>query len=250
MPPGPVYNWLAVAHSALVILDHALQHRVSQVTRVGGIGVPQGTKRARDEYGNNRGAKDVEEPVTPADESLSPAPTYVRPSSLLHANEAWLRQLKISVTPTTQLFEAASERQLRGDATGTSTPVELNSTSSILPASAEPGPPAADTLTPASGVDVSSLDAPPFRHSPIAESDAPPNDVFIPQLPFSVTLKSEVNSPQALVSRPESSRLLQSSKVPSSRIGRLFHYGGATHNPLARAKLGLILRRLRPRSSP
>ena len=37
MPPGPVYNWLAVAHSALVILDHALQYRAAQVTRIGSI---------------------------------------------------------------------------------------------------------------------------------------------------------------------------------------------------------------------
>jgi hypothetical protein len=33
-----------------------------------------------------------------------------------------------------------------------------------------------------------------------------------------------------LEARPEQLRRLQSSKVPSSRIGRLFHYGGTNPN--------------------
>jgi hypothetical protein len=49
--------------------------------------------------------KDVEEIVpSTADEPLSSKPTHVQPSSLLHANEAWLRQLEISTTPRAFIF--------------------------------------------------------------------------------------------------------------------------------------------------
>jgi hypothetical protein len=109
MPPGPLYNWLAVAHSALVILDHALQYRAAQVTRVGSIRLSQ--SRQRGARGGvyektQEEVKDVEEIVpSTADEPLSSEPTHVQPSSLLHANEAWLRQLEIAATPRTSLSE-------------------------------------------------------------------------------------------------------------------------------------------------
>ena len=56
--------------------------------------------------------KDVEEIVpSTTDEPLSSEPTHalVQPSSVLHANEAWLRQLEIVATPRTSLFETVSE---------------------------------------------------------------------------------------------------------------------------------------------
>jgi hypothetical protein len=74
IPPGLVYSWLAVAHSALVILDRALQYRVAQVTRVGSIRISQSRKRgARGGVyeKTQQGVKDVEE-IAPsiADEPL------------------------------------------------------------------------------------------------------------------------------------------------------------------------------------
>jgi hypothetical protein len=50
-----------------------------------------------------------------------------------------------------------------------------------------------------------------------------------------VIVTSEANLLQVLLPEPESLRRLQSSKVPSSRIGRLFHYGGTKHNHLTNA---------------
>ena len=41
-----------------------------------------------------------------------------------------------------------------------------------------------------------------------------------------VTVTSEASLLQVLIPKSESPRHLQSSKVPSSRIARLFHYGG------------------------
>ena len=47
--------------------------------------------------------------------------------------------------------------------------------------------------------------------------------------PICVTVTSEASLLQVLIPKSESPRHLQSSKVPSSRIGRLFHYGGIDH---------------------
>jgi hypothetical protein len=144
MPRGLVYNWLAVAHSALVILDHALQYRAARATRVGSIRISQSRKRgARGGVYENtqQGMKDVEEIVpSTADEPLSSEPTHVQPSSLLRANEAWLRQLEISTTPRASLFEMVPEQQLRGDTTVASMLLEPGSSSTTVRGIAETRP--------------------------------------------------------------------------------------------------------------
>jgi hypothetical protein len=95
MPLGLVYNWLAVAHSALVIPDHTPQYRAARATRVGSIRISQSRKRGARGDVSQQGVKDVEEIVpSTADEPLSSEPTH-EPSTLLHANESWLRQLEI-----------------------------------------------------------------------------------------------------------------------------------------------------------
>jgi aarF domain-containing kinase len=212
MPPGPVYNWLAVTHSALVILNHALQYRTAQITRVGSIRVSQRQERGArgGVYEKTQEVKDVEEIVpSTGDEPLSSEPTYVQPSSLLHANEAWLRQLEIAATPRESLSEIVPEQHLRGYTTVASMLLEPSSSSTTVPGIAETRPPAAEPPVPAADVNLSSSDAP----------------------------------------RLESSRHLQSSKVPSSRIGRLFHYGGIyLHDYLPARSLRLMVRFFRPRS--
>jgi hypothetical protein len=187
MPPGPVFNWLAVAHSALVILDHALQYRAAQVTRVGAsIRVSQSRQRAPRSGENGRQAKDVVEveelvvtPPTTADAGEPPSgPTRVQPSSLGHANEAWLSQIGIAATPQTSLPEAIMEQQqLRGDTTGVSKLLEPSST---IPAPEARHPPAAEPSVPDADVDISRPDAPLSPpHLPIPESDASPDDVLL-----------------------------------------------------------------------
>ncbi|KAH9970265.1 hypothetical protein BJV74DRAFT_262735 [Russula compacta] len=175
MPPGPVFNWLAVAHSALVILDHALQHRAAQVTRVGCIRVSQSKERARSVDEREPEAKDAEELVKPADESHSLGPTHVQPSSLLHANEAWLRQLEIAATPLHSLSETvSSEQRLRGDTAGGSASFEPTT----LPTTVEASPPTSDPPIRAADVNLSGMDAPSSQHIPAPESDPPPHDVL------------------------------------------------------------------------
>lgn len=213
MPPGPVYNWLAVTHSALVILNHALQYRTAQITRVGSIRVSRRQQRGARGGVYEKTQEEVEdvEEIVPStgDEPLSPGPNHVQPSSLLHANESWLRQLEIAATPRESLSEIVPEQQLRGDTTVSSMLLEPSSSSTTVPGIAETRPPAAEPPMPAADVNLSSSDAP----------------------------------------RLESSRHLQSSKVPSSRIGRLFHYGGIYfHVYLPARSLRLMVRLSRPRS--
>jgi hypothetical protein len=183
--PGLVYNWLAVAHSALVILDHALQYRAApaRVTRVGSNRISQSRKR-RARGGvyekTQQGMKDVEEIVpSTADEPLSSEPTHVQPSSLLYANESWPRQLEISTTPRATLSEMVPEQQIRGDTTVASVPLELSSSSTTVRGIAETRPPAAEPSLPAADVNLSRSDAPPPQHLPIPESDAPADDMLL-----------------------------------------------------------------------
>jgi hypothetical protein len=61
---------LAVAHAALVILDHALQYRAAQVTRVGSIRVSQSRQRVYEK--TQQEVKDVEEIVLSQQVSFFP----------------------------------------------------------------------------------------------------------------------------------------------------------------------------------
>jgi len=189
MPPGPVFNWLAVAHSAFVILDHALQHRAAQLTRAGGICVSQSQKRAHGVNENGQDAKDVEEPVTPADEPIPPRPTHdVRTSSLRHANEAWVRQLEIAGSPLTSLPGTVTEPQFPSatdttwaSSTSTSAPFEMDSTSTTLPTIPDPGPFTTGSPMPAAGTDLFRLDVPPSQQPPIPPLDESPQEVLLDQ---------------------------------------------------------------------
>jgi hypothetical protein len=182
MPPGPAFNWLAVAHSALVILDHALQHKTAQVTRVGGIRISQCQKRTRDPYKSDRREKDEEELVTPTDESPTQGLTHVRPSSLLHANEAWLRQLEVAATPLASMLETILEQQSRDKRTEASEPLEPNSTLSTLPTTAKARSHAADPLDPlvlAADIELSGLDVSSPQDPQVPELQASPHDVLL-----------------------------------------------------------------------
>lgn len=190
MPPGPVYNWLAVAHSALVILDHALQYRAAQV---GSIRVSQsrqrGTRSGVFEKTNGE-VKDVEELLaSTADEPLSSDPTFVRPSSLLHANKAWLRQLEIAATPQTSLLETTPEPQVRGGATVASTLPQPSPTSTTIP---DPGAgrlPVTEPLILTADVNLSLSDTPASQNLSIPKSDAHHDDVLFHHSFFLCILK-------------------------------------------------------------
>ena len=173
MPPSPVHSWLAVVHSALLILDHALQYRAAQVTRgVESIRVSQSRQRGVRGGGGGGGVyeKTRAEEAKDPDEPLSSEPFHVQPSSLFHANEAWLRQLEIAATPRTPFPETVSDQQLRGDTTVASMLLEPSFSSTTVPGIPETRPPAAEP--------------PPTRAADVNLSisdDAPVVDVRTPQ---------------------------------------------------------------------
>ena len=178
MPPSPAFNWLAVAHSVFVILDHALEHRAAQVARVGGIRVSESRKRANGLHESEQRGKAVQELVTPTDESPGPVSTYVQPSSLLRANEAWLRQIEITATPLASLLETFIEQQVR-ETTEISEPLQPNSTSTALSATAEADLHEADSHVLAADINPSELDIPSSHDLQLPVSQAPPHDVFL-----------------------------------------------------------------------
>ncbi|KAI0270393.1 ABC1 family-domain-containing protein [Gloeopeniophorella convolvens] len=213
MPSGPVFNWLTVVHSGLQILDHALQYRTAQAARAGVIRTSKGRKRSPEPF------EDVVN-VEPEAETSEPGPSHVaftQPSSLRHANEAWLRQLAIVPIPPIPSYSSSAEPAPR-------TWIKDAHTSSFLD-------------HPSKELDVAT-NATPTVFSLNAESDSVPKESLKPlldeKLPLhrgvlaedEIVLDSEAPLRDALVSEPEQTRHLQSSKVPSSRIGRLFHYGG------------------------
>ncbi|TFY70715.1 hypothetical protein EVG20_g2292 [Dentipellis fragilis] len=292
MPPGPLYNWLTVAHSVADILEHAAQYRTAQLTCAGtGVG---GKKRRRTEDEVQVVDEGAESEIvsSPGDPWVSPTQplTFVRPSSLRRANEEWMRQVSIKPTVRLPRITAASPSQTPPRATEKSTdrglgaylseaatlppksPRPSDADAAASPSAPRPGdipwetqeehsrkgydaehevsllrssvPPAQapnNTYHASSGVPVSEeppLVAPspegPNDSSPDVSSyrvatdepEEPPADVRLSLARFERVPDGIILSTQALLSEAHPTRNLQASKVPSSRIGRLFHYGG------------------------
>ncbi|KAI9435456.1 ABC1-domain-containing protein [Lactarius indigo] len=129
-------------------------------------------------------------------EPASPPQAFAQQSSLHQANEAWLGQLQIAAT----LLPPLSGTQ------------EPNSVATAFSTEAEAKPPGPLVLE----AETNTLQ----RNDPLPQG-LPAQDA-LPK----ISVHSTINPLQELSPHPESERRLQSSKVPSSRIGRLFHYGG------------------------
>jgi aarF domain-containing kinase len=204
MPPGRAYNWLTVAHSVLQVLDHALAYRAAQVqlTRAPTTRVSQKHRHSSEETENNHGADE-------------PPQALVRQSTLLEANEAWLRQLQVTAIHLPPISGTVLEAPGLPDA---------------IAALSQGSNPAATAFSTVDALDPVVLEAEPKmprQRDPLPQvvpEATPPQDVR----PTIIVHWSKINPLQVLSSHIESERHLQSSKVPSSRIGRLFHYGG-TH---------------------
>ncbi len=200
MPPGPAFNWLTVAHSALQILDHALKYRAAQISlgRSPTTLVSLKERHPRKEPEEGQG---INESATPLHEHLSPPSAFVQ----FQVNEALPKQL-----PATTISLPVPEAQNLLGPTASSTigltPQRSNPASPTSSTETEAGPPALEAKTPQR-----------YDHLSRGVPEAPPQDVR----------HSTSDHPQVLASGSKSERHLQSSKVPSSRIGRLFHYGGS-----------------------
>ncbi|KAI0041678.1 ABC1-domain-containing protein [Auriscalpium vulgare] len=212
MPPGSLYNWLTVAHSALEVLEHAALHRSAQLPRPGFVGLGQKQRRT---------AEDEPTPSAAAGASPEPAqksPPVIPPDSLSRTKT--IRMEQVSDMPVV----------LRDQ-------VPISLTHDSKPSASLPQSP--HTLV----AELASADA----RKLVAASDP------VLALPFATSTSSLVQSdeiiPDILVSPPTTSRHLQSSKVPSSRIGRLFHYGGLAAS-LGYGAASELLRRSTSSSDP
>ncbi|EKM52440.1 uncharacterized protein PHACADRAFT_126247 [Phanerochaete carnosa HHB-10118-sp] len=231
MPPGPAYNWYCVAHGVLEVLGHAAQIRTTQaesgaarLLRREARHVP---RRAASAEGEASPALVLRETAPAlrhtADVQVRDAPaskTSVRrtavDASLVEKNTSVpvSEARKAREEPTPSPVPASHEKLLQTSPVVTQHAPELSSATRI------PNPPRLELNTMRitepmiSGADSSLVatvtSAAVESQLSTAESSAVTG---VPDAPLNVT-------------EPIAIRKLQSSKVPSSRIGRLFHYGG------------------------
>lgn len=223
MPPGPAFGWLCVLHSVTDIAVRAAQIRASQVLPVRPVVSPEFSlrKSKAEEHqltseltGDAQANHDSPKPCTNhAFSTNSPTNnTYLSErQEALAPLPAQFEEVIPSerVPPTTCIFlsaEPSLKRQLPDDPSPTVPSIPFEAESSLKIASCS-------KVTFDSGpLSISTGFESPRRET---ESSLPP--VLEHPEP---ALSAPIDLPPVL------SHNLQSSKVPSSRLGRLFHYGG------------------------
>ncbi|CCM05951.1 uncharacterized protein FIBRA_08190 [Fibroporia radiculosa] len=197
MPPGPAFNWFCVAHSVVDILSNAAHIRASQLVATAGRPIP-GKEAISREWRGQRIA--TEQPET------STASLSQRTEHAVQFTEAKV--------PSTADSSHLIRDKISFDLPETS---DLGLRDPVLRAGVDPSfPITLQTLEPSLGPqhstgfsDVSSSPT----NAPFESTNASPPK----NMPMSDANASAIPLP---------TRHLQSSKVPASRIGRLFHYGG------------------------
>ncbi|CAL1697726.1 unnamed protein product [Somion occarium] len=242
MPPGPAFNWFCVAHSVLDILSHAAQIKATQLAARTVVAA---------ETSHPRKWRRVEEPV-PEDAILKATPStdymsYVRDGleaeeldvqGILQEsrNTLYLPHLVVPSIPfarydatfpplpDTIVDQAASSASpgLTSEALGPSglggESVQLSHIESELSDGRGNIRPSSDSL------DVETLQD--SSASVLTSEDIPTPLGRVSQTPSEEASAGLLNSSESINLEPRPARKLQSSKVPSSRLGRLFHYGG------------------------
>ncbi|KAJ7715262.1 ABC1-domain-containing protein [Mycena metata] len=211
MPPGPVFNWLCVASSACDILVRVARVRISRIAAESalenGVKITPKRRSGDEEALGNSG-------VNKTNINQAADPTNVSENAPVVKFTA----LKAESRPR-RVEEPLTVLQLRSDvahSATTSDPISLVD-SNILGVALHP--------TEELSVAERSQDRVPMaQDGPAAEAqpivDLTEANKAVPEVP----LLDLEPSPSESTSAP--TRHLQSSKVPSSRIGRLFHYGG------------------------
>ncbi|KAI0668966.1 ABC1 family-domain-containing protein [Trametes maxima] len=233
MAPGPAYNWLCVASSVCDILSHAAHIRAAQLSRAGqvvGRAELLSRKRKRDEAYLYDGfptplpettpeeslprekayTKDVQNgSVPPAEPPLAPAEGQAPEVAITSDfREKTIRSFKEA--PVIPRAAPPPEDPRPSIPSIPVIPVRptVEEKSSLLRIARAPEAVASPVTYPQGS-----------RSEPSEKTEVPPvQDV---SLSSSILTRAEVAPLE-----PHRSRNLQSSKVPSSRIGRLFHYGG------------------------
>ena len=218
--PGPIYNWLCVAHSIVDVLSNAAVIRASQVyPRTASAAIPRNLKRR------------TAQPVNLAEEELGPlvgvdAGARVPFNALdgtegthigtcVYAAHAILWYLSSCVgTPPT--LERPVQRTSRSSPEFTLAPPSPGNPPKLRIDEPIVGPRESKLPTQAVFMEKTPLDVASATGSAVDNSSA--------SLPDPQVLLATTDGPRSIP--PSEARQLTSSKIPSSRIGRLFHYGG------------------------
>ncbi|KAJ7982857.1 ABC1-domain-containing protein [Mycena polygramma] len=226
MPPGPVFNWLCVASSACDILVRVARVRAAQVASSESL-LANGLKCVA----KSQHKTQVLESNQDVSGDVSGAPSRTMPAGVDAANAAEPHNIRY-----------------RGmdDGWSRSAPISLVQPDDAPAATERPTKKEKGTLQnhPPDGRDEPPLHS--FASMKLQEVEAPRERVPLKPLDMPVSPLDEKPSFAAVEAKedeaegssqdldllsepldlPASTRQLQSSKVPSSRIGRLFHYGG------------------------
>ncbi|KAI0075169.1 ABC1-domain-containing protein [Panus rudis PR-1116 ss-1] len=244
MPPGPAFNWFCVAHSIVDILSHAGQIKAGQVASRTAPLVsraqqhPRKRRRVEEESVGEKLPQQLPDSGKYAVEGEVFVVRQHAPLLVRHAHPSSVSTVDRDVT---EINKVLSESQTAHDTARPSVP-DVSHISSDHPT---PSP----TVTVFTKPHVGSEKVPvePDR-TPPTETHAEPTTfddkvdlgfALTSDGPLQSTPASDLQSPDvsAVTGMPELAvepafieatpiRKLQSSKVPSSRLGRLFHYGG------------------------
>nr|GAT44839.1 atypical/ABC1/ABC1-A protein kinase [Mycena chlorophos] len=207
MPPGPVFNWACVASSAADILIRAARIRAAQLAREGAV--------LENAAAANTGMREADAYASGARSAAQTQGSVGHPSATGRVVEGRQRERAMSppihresssnpfVAPVFEASDASAEVERAPEA------VSAESTPTVLHV-LEETPPSVSKLT-FKEYEVSSL--PRLESAP----EAVPEAQNVADTPVEPLEGDDL---------PVITRQLQASKVPSSRIGRLFHYGG------------------------
>ncbi|KAF8958587.1 ABC1 family-domain-containing protein [Flammula alnicola] len=226
MPPGPAYNWFCVLYSAAEILSHAARYRATQLTpkAVASYASPRKRKRTDAPFGSS--VEGVIEDATTTRQTLQDAvedkksSVTSEPESIATKNIVF-EHIRPIVGPKEVPY--ASEAATSSQATAIFDKRVFLQPDDIL----QPAKERDSQHTNSSELETTK--DPLYASEPITD----PNTAH--DAPVEQRFADAVQTSQEQDQLPEVStqtypvpisRNLQSSKVPSSRIGRLFHYGG------------------------
>ena len=202
MPPGPAYNWLCAAHGLADILGNAARIRAAQLDKRAVQALPRKSKSTP-----KRRAVDVQDESIIKPSTVGSTLLTSAGAAMNHADSCLTGCVSGTAQSQSQIWETKRHDNLREELTVehlSSTPISKTTAVEVrthqIPARDSPAP-TADILQPS----LITQEPSPVVSGPIVVKS-------IPVTP----------------SEPVSARKLQSSKVPSSRIGRLFHYGGTS----------------------
>lgn len=236
MPPGPLYNWLCVLHSASEILAHAASIRASQLAEVNAAVSNQIRRTSRERIGKQ--SVTVEQEWTNRRKNAEIAAEDQRLTTDVSRGVGVTENVYAERNNGGPEVSFMDEALIRG-----SPPSELERRPTLPTSDTVPNLHADTSIAPSASTPFNSvsLDAPTVQLKLPSDlplpSELDKSDIIAKNVSLHTYFPSVTNStsqgdsatgvqPIPAPTAPNPRRNLQASRVPSSRLGRLFHYGG------------------------